>query len=196
MYPKVKVREDRDEDHKRDVAVDHKVFASLPIRVSSSSPPVKEEQQDVSPPFVPRIQNTRVLNAVNVTPTVSNSREPEKHDRKVDEKDRSNIRLTSSSSSVLRPRAVLSSPDNDAMIGNKNKIGANRSKVLRNHNFIQNRHVSAQCKVAPSTKSQMHTNLSNEASDKKSDLKGKTSSVMVTPTQRSLRPGKSCFVKT
>ncbi|XP_044500387.1 uncharacterized protein LOC123221600 [Mangifera indica] len=48
MYPKVKVREDRDEDHKRDVAVDHKVFASLPIRVSSSSPPVKEEQQDVS----------------------------------------------------------------------------------------------------------------------------------------------------
>lgn len=39
MYPKVKVREDRDEDHKRDVAVDHKVFASLPIRVSSSSPP-------------------------------------------------------------------------------------------------------------------------------------------------------------
>ncbi|KAJ0092817.1 hypothetical protein Patl1_25702 [Pistacia atlantica] len=195
------------------------MFQSLSIRVSSSSSPVKE-RQDVFPPSVPRIQKTHALNAVTVTPTISTSKGTEKNDRKGDEKDRSNIR-PSSSTSVLRPRAVLSSPgqenfivtsliilwmtfvkwvagNNDAMIGNKNKIGANQSRVLRNHNFNQHRYVNAQCKVTPSTKSQTHTKLSNDAADKKSGLKGKKGSVTtaVATQRRSLRSGKSSSVKT
>ncbi|KAJ0035976.1 hypothetical protein Pint_25155 [Pistacia integerrima] len=173
------------------------MFQSLSIRVSSSSSSPVKERQDVFPPSVPRIQKTHALNAVTVTPTISTSKGTEKNDRKIDEKDRSNIR-PSSSTSVLRPRAVLSSPDNDAMIGNKNKIGANQSRVLRNHNFIQKRHVNAQCKVTPSTKSQTHTKLSNDAADNKSDLKGKKGSVTtaVAAQGRSLRSGKSSSVKT
>ncbi|KAJ6725819.1 hypothetical protein OIU79_004053 [Salix purpurea] len=61
------------------------------------------------------------------------------------EEDRPNIRA----SSIPRPRAVLSSPDNDAVIGNNyNKTKVARSSALKNSKVIQNRHEL--CKVVPS----------------------------------------------
>ncbi|XP_023635097.1 uncharacterized protein LOC17880684 isoform X2 [Capsella rubella] len=43
-------------------------------------------------------------------------------------------------SPILRPRAVVSSPDNDAMIGNINKIEERKAKkVLKNGDHIKNR---------------------------------------------------------
>uniref|UniRef100_A0A7N0V4V3 Uncharacterized protein n=1 Tax=Kalanchoe fedtschenkoi TaxID=63787 RepID=A0A7N0V4V3_KALFE len=56
-------------------------------------------------------------------------------------------RLSARSISVLRPRAVLSSPDNDEMIGGKNRKRVIQPSPLRNHNTVQNRH--AQCKIIP-----------------------------------------------
>jgi hypothetical protein len=49
---------------------------------------------------------------------------------------------------VPRPRAVLSSPDNDVVVGSKNKTTAPRTPALQNCNPIPNWHL--QCQVTPS----------------------------------------------
>lgn len=85
--------------------------------------------------------------------------------------------------------------DNDAAIGNKNRINAERA--LRNRNSVQNRHVKGQCKVLPSlmnTKSLVEdTDLSSSNMDNKSGQKGKDSTKAVPlPSQRRyVRTGKS-----
>ncbi|KAK2643757.1 hypothetical protein Ddye_018952 [Dipteronia dyeriana] len=192
MYPKVKVREEKNQDFE-DVAVDHKInFQSLSLHVSSSP---EKEHRDVSPPFIARVPKSYATTNV-VTPTISSRKE------KIDENDKPNIRATP----ILRPRAVLSSPDNDAVIGNKNRTKAERP--LKNRNSVQNRHLDAQCKVIPSrviAKSQINTNLLTDTTttttttttDNKSDLKGKKGPTVAVPSQRRyLRTGKSGPVKT
>ncbi|KAF8016612.1 hypothetical protein BT93_H1973 [Corymbia citriodora subsp. variegata] len=52
-----------------------------------------------------------------------------------DEDSKPNIRA----STVPRPRAVLSSPDNDVMIGKKNKRIVERPSALKNNNTLQSR---------------------------------------------------------
>ncbi|KAL5784521.1 hypothetical protein ACOSQ2_006913 [Xanthoceras sorbifolium] len=188
MYPKVKVREEKNQDDE-DVAVDHKInIESLSLHVSSSS---EKEHQDISPPSIVRIPNSYATTNI-VTPTISACKETE-----IDE-ERPNIRAAS----MLRPRAVLSSPDNDAVIGNKNRTKAERPTALRNRNSVQNRHLKAQCKVIPShviTKSPKNTSLSNNTTTTvdKTELKGKKGSTLAVPSQgRYLRTEKSGPVKT
>ncbi|KAK3187685.1 hypothetical protein Dsin_027246 [Dipteronia sinensis] len=159
----------------------------------------EKEHRDVSPPFIARIPKSYVTTNV-ITPTISSCKESEK----IDENDKPNVRATP----ILRPRAVLSSPDNDAVIGNKNRTKAERPAALKNRNSVQNRHLNAQCKVTPSrviAKSQINTNLSNDTTttpttttmDNKSDLKGKNGPTVAFPSQRRyLRTGKSGPVKT
>ncbi|KAG4919508.1 hypothetical protein AAZX31_20G186600 [Glycine max] len=48
-------------------------------------------------------------------------------------------------SSIPRPRAVISSPENDMMIGNRNKNGDGRLSASKNGGVLENRH--AHCKV-------------------------------------------------
>ncbi|XP_022632459.1 uncharacterized protein LOC106779836 isoform X3 [Vigna radiata var. radiata] len=48
-------------------------------------------------------------------------------------------------SSIPPPRAVISSPDNDIMIGNRNKTRDERLSTSKNDAVLQNRH--AHCKV-------------------------------------------------
>ncbi|TXG72424.1 hypothetical protein EZV62_001003 [Acer yangbiense] len=194
MYPKVKVREEKNQDFK-EVAVDHKInIESLSLHVSSSP---EKEHRDVSPPFIARVTKSYATTNV-VTPTISSCTETEK----INENDKPNIRATP----ILRPRAVLSSPDNDAVIGNKNRTKAERPTALKNRNSVQNRHSNAQCKVIPSrviAKSQINTNLLTDTTttttttDNKSDLKGKKGPTVAVPSQRRyIRTGKSGPVKT
>ncbi|KAI9196212.1 hypothetical protein LWI28_021986 [Acer negundo] len=193
MYPKVKVREEKNQDFE-EVAVDHKInIESLSLHVSSSP---EKEHRDVSPPFIARVPKSYATTNV-VTPTISSCKE------KIDENDKPNIRATP----ILRPRAVLSSPDNDAVIGNKNRNKAERPTALKNRNPVQNRHLNVQCKVIPSrviAKSQKNTNsltdtttTTTATTDNKSDLKGKKGpTVAVSSQRRYLRTGKSGPVKT
>ncbi|WJX18718.1 hypothetical protein P8452_08489 [Trifolium repens] len=67
---------------------------------------------------------------------------PEKDDN-TDDENKVNIRA----SPIPRPRAVISSPENDHMIGNRNKIGKGRLSASKNSTVSPNRHALAQCKV-------------------------------------------------
>ncbi|KAE8677633.1 TLD-domain containing nucleolar protein, putative isoform 2 [Hibiscus syriacus] len=55
-----------------------------------------------------------------------------------EEQARPNIRV----SSTPRPRAVISGPDNDAVIGYKNKIEGRQRRVSKDHGTVQNRHTT------------------------------------------------------
>ncbi|KDO39357.1 hypothetical protein CISIN_1g026018mg [Citrus sinensis] len=104
-----------------------------------------------------------------------------KNDVKIDETEKPNIRA----GSILRPRAVLSSPDNDAVIGNKNRLKGERPAALRNHDMVSNRHAKAKCKASPThIKSQLNTTSSNNVHENKSDNKGKKGSATADPSQR------------
>ncbi|CAN1279066.1 hypothetical protein LINPERPRIM_LOCUS16873, partial [Linum perenne] len=80
--------------------------------------------------------------------------------------------------SIPPPRAVLSSPQNDALIGNKNRVAkpTTRPSALRNKNSIQERHVQ-QCKVMPRTPIDDSAVRSRKSKDQlpaeKTDHKGK-----------------------
>lgn len=50
--------------------------------------------------------------------------------------------------SILRPRAVLSSPDNDRMIGKRNRMEKKQPSLPKNHKLVQSKH--ALCKIVPS----------------------------------------------
>lgn len=67
---------------------------------------------------------------------------PEK-DGNIDDENKVNIRA----SPIPRPRAVISSPENDLMIGSRNKTGNGRVYVSKNSTVLPNRHALAQCKV-------------------------------------------------
>ncbi|GLT66270.1 hypothetical protein SLA2020_386430 [Shorea laevis] len=101
MYPKVKVRLEQDRDDSGSVP-----FFEL---VESFSSQEKENQWDsYSPPIVARVTKANSISASKVVNNQKNNGEERK--------------LSGKAASVPRPRAVLSSPDNDGMIGNRNRL--------------------------------------------------------------------------
>nr|XP_011462409.1 PREDICTED: uncharacterized protein LOC101306220 isoform X2 [Fragaria vesca subsp. vesca] len=96
------------------------------------------KDQDVSPATIARVPKSYVPLPRVVVPSISVA-EGVKKANKIEEMNKQNIRA----GSIPPPRAVLSSPDNDMVIGNKNKIKAQRSSALKNHSMVQNR--STQC---------------------------------------------------
>ncbi|KAK9991689.1 hypothetical protein SO802_026674 [Lithocarpus litseifolius] len=191
MYPKVKVREQEDQE-------DFKGPSLLPLNDDSSFPAKEHEEiayvAKIPKSYVPNVLlSTTSVSESLVMPTISASEGAGEIDKKIDEDDKISIRA----SSILRPRAVLSSPDNDVMIGNKNGIKAKRPSGLKNHNLVQSRH--AQCKIISSniTECTVHTRKSKDADDSKGDLRGKKRSTIAVPSQkRYLRTNKPSSVKT
>ncbi|XP_065862969.1 uncharacterized protein [Euphorbia lathyris] len=152
-----------------------------------------KEYRDISPPRIARVPNSYVPNIIlptnTVLPTESASEEADKKSNS-DVEDRPNIRA----SSVARPRAVLSSPDNDAVIGNRNRnrVKALQPSALKNHN----RHT--QCKTAhdQAVGDQNSPSLRklNNTTDSKIDLKVKKGSATTTP-RRSVMASKQSAVR-
>ncbi|MED6223529.1 hypothetical protein PIB30_074790 [Stylosanthes scabra] len=174
MYPRVKVRhqvhrkkeDDYDHDHEHDVRNPRlKVFnppssQSSPSRSpyrspASTCPPspsfsvvqkkdvtkpsvVKAPKCYVSPLSSPRVQISDSFQDCSLS-SDSGSTGPEKDDS-IDE-NKTNTRA----SRVPRPRAVMSSPYNDRLIGNRNDTSNGSSSPLKNGTSPQNRH--AHCKV-------------------------------------------------
>ncbi|KAJ6689207.1 hypothetical protein OIU85_005592 [Salix viminalis] len=169
MYPKVKVRTDGQDDqppHSWSSLLSLKDVQFLCLQDSCS--PAKGHQ-DESPPPIARIPKS--YSPTVIMPRVSVSEGTDKKNNFTEE-DRPNIRA----SSIPRPRAVLSSPDNDAVIGNNyNKTKVARSSALKNSKVIQNRH--EQCKAVPSrisvASTPTNTRESKSTPDSRSEVKVK-----------------------
>ncbi|KAL9390092.1 hypothetical protein Peur_018697 [Populus x canadensis] len=178
MYPKVKVRTDgRDDQHAHDWSSLLSLKDIQFLCLQDSCVPVKGHQ-DVSPPIVARIPKSYVPNVI--MPKVSVSEEAEKKSNSTEE-DRLNIRA----SSIPRPRAVLSSPDNDAVIGSNNRTKVARPTASKNNKLMESRHEP--CKAVPgqiTDASPTSTRKSKNTSDNKSELKVKKWSPPEASSQR------------
>lgn len=178
MYPKVKVRTDgRDDQHAHDWSSLLSLKDIQFLCLQDSCIPVKGHQ-DVSPPIVARIPKSYVPNVI--MPQVSVSEEAEKKSYSTEE-DRLNIRA----SSIPRPRAVLSSPDNDAVIGSNNRTKVARPTASKNNKLMESRHEP--CKAVPgqiTDASPTSTRKSKNTSDNKSELKVKKWSPPEASSQR------------
>ncbi|XP_014523536.1 uncharacterized protein LOC106779836 isoform X1 [Vigna radiata var. radiata] len=136
MYPKVKVRHDDDGE------IGLKAFLSLYLQPSSPDNKVVAMPSVVRVPecyvlhvAIPRVPVTEDSGDFSVASDSSITTGSDTDENKV------NLRV----SSIPPPRAVISSPDNDIMIGNRNKTRDERLSTSKNDAVLQNRH--AHCKV-------------------------------------------------
>ncbi|XP_022760359.1 uncharacterized protein LOC111306757 isoform X2 [Durio zibethinus] len=136
--------------------------------------PVKRHQ-DVSSMPTARIPESYVPEIEK--PSDSATEEAKKNKIKTDEEDRPNIRV----SLTPRPRAVISSPDNDAVIGNKNRIKGEHRTALKNHNMVQNRHSTGSHIFA---RSPVKTRKSKDDADCNVEIKAKKGSGTTISNQR------------
>ncbi|CAI9776028.1 unnamed protein product [Fraxinus pennsylvanica] len=179
MYPRVKVRKQVEEDdqyaYEKISLQSVKAFEWLSLNDFSSS--------DESPPSIVRVRGSNVPKSPISTCTGSKGEENNKT-KTVSAENRKNVRA----SSVPRPRAVLSSPDNDGIIGSKTKTRRELHPSTKSHNTCQNRHT--QHKVFPrstAAESFGSTLVNNkEASERKNDPPAKGRAV---PPDSSLRSG-------
>ncbi|KAL3626484.1 hypothetical protein CASFOL_030033 [Castilleja foliolosa] len=135
MYPKVKVRVHRDEDdiyaYEKSSLESLKAFDWLSLHHSSSSD--KSPVVRVPPPYAPKSPAP----SFRLTPKDANKK------KAVVEENRKDVRH----SSAPRPRAVLSSPDNDGIIGSKTSTRTKLFSGLKDRPPSQNRH--SRCKIFP-----------------------------------------------
>ncbi|KAG6436682.1 hypothetical protein SASPL_101584 [Salvia splendens] len=137
MYPKVKVRVQREDAdqyaYEKNSLQSLKAFEWLSLNHSSSS-------DDSSRPVV-RVPQSYV--PLSPPPSFYRSKE-ETNKKKADVKDGQKcLRATS----APRPRAVLSSPENDEIIGQRTPTRTQPSPGLKSRHGIQNRHTL--CKIFP-----------------------------------------------
>ncbi|XP_073123448.1 uncharacterized protein [Henckelia pumila] len=132
MYPKVKVREDTEEAdqyaYERSSLQSLKAFEWQSLRHFSSA--------DESLGSVVRIPRSYV--PLSPPPSFHSSKEETNKKKMTDgEENGKNVRATS----APRPRAVLSSPDNDGIILSKAQTRRELLSGLKDHDSCQNRHV-------------------------------------------------------
>ncbi|XP_022937402.1 uncharacterized protein LOC111443687 isoform X3 [Cucurbita moschata] len=169
IYPKVKVRDENElDDHpavneqKRSYLLSLKDLESLFLEDSSSSSELHRERASCSvlgtPNFRARVWSKFPPNLTEnegkehrVSPS-STAKVPKVYSPNVvkpstseSQADKRCNRVNTRASSIPMPRAVLSSPENDLMIGKKNRKTTEKPSVLKNHNSVQSRH--SQCKT-------------------------------------------------
>ncbi|XP_057470459.1 uncharacterized protein LOC130759368 isoform X2 [Actinidia eriantha] len=183
MYPKVKVRELKEDDHEAISWPPLGAFESLSIDDLNSS---VTESEDDTPPSVVRIPKSYIpTSAIPVIPLSKGEGMSSNKKKAVDDSN-----LNSRDRSLLRPRAVLSSPDNDGMIGSRNKAKPALLSGLKDHNLCQNRHT--QCKFVP-RRNAVETPTkedSKEAADHRTNLKSKRGPISRSKTQATHQKGK------
>ncbi|KAK7278520.1 hypothetical protein RJT34_23550 [Clitoria ternatea] len=136
VYPKVRARQ---EPYHVDLGLKAFLSPVMDQKVVSMPSIVKVSKCYVPQLPIPRVSVTDDSEDSGLTSDSSGATGPEKDDNT--HEDKINIRA----SSIPRPRAVISSPDNDIMIGNRNKIRDERFSASKNGAGLQNRH--AHCKV-------------------------------------------------
>ncbi|KAL4273110.1 hypothetical protein GQ457_13G026330 [Hibiscus cannabinus] len=179
VFPRVKVK-DQDRDDQQ-VIKDYKINSVLSLKdvlflsMLDSSFPVKRHE-DVSPMPTARIPKSYVPEVEKHSDTSSEGSEKSKT-KAEEEEARPNIRA----SSTPRPRAVISSPDNDAVIRYKNKIEGRQPTALKNHDTVQNRHTTRTHIFA---RSPVRTTKSKNDDDRNVEIKGKKGPVPTVSTRR------------
>ncbi|XP_074307098.1 uncharacterized protein LOC141642261 isoform X2 [Silene latifolia] len=130
MYPKVKVRsfEEDDEFEFDHPATPVKAFSSLTIR--DYTPPAKGSKQ-ASSLSVAKVPKLHIPRSVTPTPAL-----PKAQVKSELESDDTHIKH-SRASSIPRPRAVISSPDNDELLGSKNRTRTQRLSGLKSRNVSE-----------------------------------------------------------
>ncbi|XP_074307097.1 uncharacterized protein LOC141642261 isoform X1 [Silene latifolia] len=130
MYPKVKVRsfEEDDEFEFDHPATPVKAFSSLTIR--DYTPPAKGSKQ-ASSLSVAKVPKLHIPRSVTPTPAL-----PKAQVKSELESDDTHIKH-SRASSIPRPRAVISSPDNDELLGSKNRTRTPRLSGLKTRNLSE-----------------------------------------------------------
>lgn len=167
MYPKVKVRVHQQENH-IPPQNDHRRLVVTKVSDESLSIPVKEIQ-GCSPPLKPRVLKAYVPKlpaGQSLSSSKASTVVKSKHLGKDAKPD-----VRAGSAVPPRPRAVLSSPDNDGMIGSVNKLSDKKASAnFMVHNNIKERAPAQrpQTKIAPSPMSM--TKGSNRASFSKTGL--------------------------
>ncbi|CBI37182.3 unnamed protein product, partial [Vitis vinifera] len=143
MYPRAKkVREQEQDSHislqNESPSMPMVLLEVLESLSSHNSHPHVKEKRSNGPPSAAKIPKSCVKNlaAVRSPPIPVSSKGIGKNDKHTGEDEKQSGRACS----VPRPRAVLSSPDNDGMIGNQNKLISNRS-IPKEQSLKQNRHV-------------------------------------------------------
>ncbi|KAH7517442.1 hypothetical protein FEM48_Zijuj09G0065300 [Ziziphus jujuba var. spinosa] len=168
VYPRLKVRAYEQEDclSPRDVrkagllSIITTESPSIEAQAGSGSPPdfVAKEIEIRSPPSIARIMKTYLQDST--IPSISPSKGTVKNKKLVKENAKPNINRACNS--VPRPRAVLSSPDNDGMIGSRNKLIHERCSTLKVRKTGDG--ISVRSKLTPSDdviKAEMTLNLKN-----------------------------------
>ncbi|XP_004292246.1 PREDICTED: uncharacterized protein LOC101313676 isoform X2 [Fragaria vesca subsp. vesca] len=188
MYPKVRVRVHQQENHILSQN-DHRRVPETKVSDESPSIPVKEIQ-GCSLPLKPKIMKASVPKVpAGLGQSLSSSKDKSRHLGKQDAKP--DVRACSSV--PLRPRAVLSSPDNDGMIGLVNKLFDKTPSAVKVHKERVLASQRQQRKASPSPMSM--TKGSNRAVSTKTGLvQSKLQKNMKGKQQQaSARIGKSSF---
>ncbi|XP_043705559.1 uncharacterized protein LOC122655431 [Telopea speciosissima] len=184
---KVKVREEKEEDDEFFVPEDEsfvqevtcslplfRILESVSLQEHSSVPGVSsvihsgKESQNDSSPSVARIPD-EATTSISISKGVKNCKEIVE-----------DIRIRASS--IPRPRAVISSPDNDWMIGSRNRLPRERSSNLKKNNLGQK---------SPNQVKDKCIRASGQSSDHKSCLNETKAPELKVPKQKTfLRKGK------
>ncbi|KAH9620951.1 hypothetical protein KSS87_010700 [Heliosperma pusillum] len=142
MYPKVRVRSLEEDD---EFEFDHpasplKAFSSLTIR--DYTPPAKGSKQasSLSVAKVPKLHTP-----TSITPPHALPKAQVKSELESDDTNRKHNRA----SSIPRPRAVISSPDNDELLGSKNRTRIQRLSGLKSRNLSES--LRTECRLAPTS---------------------------------------------
>ncbi|XP_057539522.1 uncharacterized protein LOC130817689 [Amaranthus tricolor] len=160
MYPKVKVRSlEGDNDNFDFPIIPIEGFDSFSIR--DSSPPVKGVKLAASVARIPRSYIPRSITPPPSLPTpAANKSELEQDGRKP------RIRA----SSIPRPRAVVSSPDNDQILGTKNKMRLQRPSAMRTPTLAQSRQLEGRSTRTMNTKKPLKS-IESKATTHTKDIK-------------------------
>ncbi|KAJ8633023.1 hypothetical protein MRB53_026359 [Persea americana] len=194
MYPKVKVRGEEEEhddplrlqEEKNSLLL--RIFESISLQ-NHCTP--GNEYCNISPPHA-RIPKSYVPNVPMPSVAISKDithRSPGKNNEETDEKSRTHIRA----SPVPRPRAVLSSPDNDGMVGSRNRLSRERDPLSTAHNSGQNKLVQGnQVLKNVNTDGPVRTTRVSKEADSMTSPKEKHTAKLTTPRQKSsLRKAKA-----
>ncbi|XVE77977.1 hypothetical protein DITRI_Ditri13aG0107300 [Diplodiscus trichospermus] len=124
MYPRVKVRVEEEDDH---FSPPNDSVSSLFLRLIDSQSEQEKENQANSPPSIARITKAYITSPATKSLSASKDSGKVKNNKQIVKDAKSN----SKANSVPPPRAVLSSPDNDGMIGSRNKLNYARSAASK-----------------------------------------------------------------
>ncbi|MCD9644991.1 hypothetical protein HAX54_033619 [Datura stramonium] len=153
----VRLQKEEDDQYAYESLPSLKAFESLSISDFSSS--------DDSPTSVVRIPRACILSPDRHGLPSSRGRTKDSN-QNISGGSKTNARANS----VPRPRAVLSSPDNDQMISMRSKMKAEVFSSLKNHNSCQNRH-HIKCKTFPKSIQDSYSTSGSKGSKETDDAK-------------------------